>query len=248
MASSASSPAASPTASRNPAQTDVSQNVVTSASSPSPPVSTSPAPITAPESLALVVSNETPIPFTHIFPGEEGNSIDLDKSPNFKEIAKVFGAIGDPKAKRSKRLWGYDPDLTSGVKKHRVNVAKERGFLEYSSTCYILSSDDEEIPHMFIKRNTGPSAMIIASSPTAESPQVAATPVTSPAHSPVHEHAPIDDDSDDPLSVHSSMTLAAFLTYVKNRAFQPESLQPDSSQYVSSPVQSSSFVFDDFSD
>lgn len=175
------------------------------------------------------MSNEPPVPLTHILSGEEGNAIDVDKSPNVKEIAKVFGPIGDPTAKRSKRLRGYNSELTSGVKKHRINMAEEEASLEYSSTSYIPSSDNEEISHLLVKRDVGPSAMIAPSSPVVENPQVAAPPVSSPAHSLICEHAPLDDNSDDFQGVNSSMTLAAFLADFKSTTFQPEPLQQESS-------------------
>lgn len=112
-------------------------------------------------------------------------------------------------------------------------MAKEGGSLEYSSTSYVPSSTDEEIPHILVKRDAGPFVMITASSPVTESPSVASTPVPSHAHSSVREHAPVDDDTDDPLSVNSYMTLAAFLTNLKSITFQPEPPQQESSQQVS---------------
>lgn len=132
-------------------------------------------------------------------------------------------------------------------------MAEEEASLEYSSTSYIPSSDNEEISHLLVKRDVGPSAMIAPSSPVVENPQVAAPPVSSPAHSLICEHAPLDDNSDDFQGVNSSMTLAAFLADFKSTTFQPEPLQQESSQPVSSqqesiPIQSSSSEHDNSND
>lgn len=134
------------------------------------------------------------------------------------KIWKVLGPIGNPKAKMSKRLQGFDPDLTSSVKKPRVLMIDEEG-TQSSSSSYVPGSYDEEvrIPHVLVKRDAGPSALF-----TATSPAVAPSPVASSTHVAAAEHAPIVDDNDDPLSVNINTTLAAFLANLKATAFQPE--------------------------
>lgn len=62
---------------------------------------------------------------------------------------------------------------------------------------------------MLVKMDASPSAMIAASAPATESPLVTTTPVPSLAHSLFCEHASIDDDSNDPLSVNSEKSSLA---------------------------------------
>lgn len=228
MASPVSSPVKTPTPSIDPVYPDVTQTVVTSASHLLSP-DFSPVHVAASKLLALVVSNEPPVPPTHILPGEEGNAIDLDKSPNVKEIAEAFGPIGDPTAKRSKSLRGYNPKLTSGVKKSKIHMEEEGGSLQYSSTSYIPSSDDEETPHLLVKRDVGPSAMLTLAPPATETPQAVFPSLPSHVHSPICEHAPHDIDSHESHVIDSNMTLIAFLANFKTTSFQPDPPQQESS-------------------
>lgn len=209
---------------------------MTSESTPSIPVSFSPIHAPTLESLALVASEEPPVPLNPLLPGEEGNEIDVDASPDLKAVGEAFGPVGDPNAKRSKRLRGFDPNLTSGMKKPKVFIGIEGGSLDYSSTSYKPSSDDEEalIPHVLVKRDGGPSALVTPSSPVAVSSLVAvASPVTSPLSFPICKHAPVDTDSES-KGILGSTTLATFLANYKARAFRHESSQPAPSVHESS--------------
>lgn len=70
----------------------------------------------------MAVTEETHLPLNLLMPGEEGNKLDVDASPDLKAVTDQFGPIGDPYAKRLKQLHGYDPTLTSWVKKSKINV------------------------------------------------------------------------------------------------------------------------------